>query len=127
MDQTSEAILGLKPVTFQYKNDEEATAQFGLIAEEVAKMPSQHVFRPVVAERSGGPFKSQPVELGLDLLPSPFAARDEAGLQPELRHLAKDLEIGALLAEQFRAAKQDQNAAVIQPGQRSGAGSVPAF
>ena len=38
MDQTSEAILGLKPVTFQYKNDSTGTAQFGLIAEEVAKL-----------------------------------------------------------------------------------------
>jgi hypothetical protein len=38
MAKTSEAILGLKPVTFKYKNDEEATPQFGLIAEEVAKV-----------------------------------------------------------------------------------------
>src|SRR5207248_5218915 len=29
MDQTSEAILGLKPVTFQYKNDITGTAQWG--------------------------------------------------------------------------------------------------
>jgi len=34
--ETSEAILGLKPVTFQYKSDSERTPQFGLIAEEVA-------------------------------------------------------------------------------------------
>jgi len=38
MDQTSEAILGLKPVTFQYKSDSQGTPQFGLIAEEVAKV-----------------------------------------------------------------------------------------
>jgi uncharacterized coiled-coil protein SlyX len=38
MDQTSEAILALKPVTFQYKSDTKGTAQFGLIAEEVAKV-----------------------------------------------------------------------------------------
>src|SRR5205814_7745339 len=38
MDQTSEAILGLKPVTFHYKSDSTGTAQFGLIAEEVAKV-----------------------------------------------------------------------------------------
>jgi len=38
MDQTSEAILALKPVTFHYKRDKTGTAQFGLIAQEVAKV-----------------------------------------------------------------------------------------
>ncbi len=38
MDQTSEAILALKPVTFHYKSDTTDTPQFGLIAEEVAKV-----------------------------------------------------------------------------------------
>ena len=36
MDQASEAILALKPVTFRYKSDTTATPQFGLIAEDVA-------------------------------------------------------------------------------------------
>jgi trimeric autotransporter adhesin len=38
MDKTSEMILALKPVTFQYKNDSTGTQQFGLIAEEVAEV-----------------------------------------------------------------------------------------
>jgi trimeric autotransporter adhesin len=38
MDKTSEAILSLRPVTFQYKSDTQGTPQFGLIAEEVAKV-----------------------------------------------------------------------------------------
>jgi len=38
MEQTSEAILGLKPVTFHYKSDSAGTPQFGLIAEEVAEV-----------------------------------------------------------------------------------------
>ncbi len=38
MGQSSEAILRLKPVTFHYKNDSKATPQFGLVAEEVAKV-----------------------------------------------------------------------------------------
>jgi len=38
MNQTSEAILAFKPVTFQYKNDTNSRQQFGLIAEEVAKV-----------------------------------------------------------------------------------------
>jgi uncharacterized coiled-coil protein SlyX len=45
MDQTSEAILGLKPVTFYYKSDSERTPQFGLIAEEVAKINPDLVVR----------------------------------------------------------------------------------
>ena len=50
MDQTSEAILGLKPVTFHYKSDSQDTAQFGLIAEEVAKVNSDLVVRDEVGE-----------------------------------------------------------------------------
>src|SRR5439155_18443535 len=45
MDQTSEAILGLKPVTFRYKSDSEGTPQFGLIAEEVAEVNADLVVR----------------------------------------------------------------------------------
>ena len=45
MDQTSEAILGLTPVTFHYKSDSTATPQFGLIAEEVAKINPDLVVR----------------------------------------------------------------------------------
>jgi Chaperone of endosialidase len=45
MDCASEAILGLKPVTFRYKNDNTATSQFGLIAEEVAEVNPDLVVR----------------------------------------------------------------------------------
>src|SRR6266568_2881243 len=38
MEKTSEAILSLRPVTFHYKTDTKGTPQFGLIAEEVAKV-----------------------------------------------------------------------------------------
>ena len=38
MDKTSEAIFSLKPVTFHYKKDKTNTQQWGLIAEEVAKV-----------------------------------------------------------------------------------------
>ena len=38
MDKASEAILDLKPVTFEYKSDKTDTPQFGLIAEEVAQV-----------------------------------------------------------------------------------------
>jgi hypothetical protein len=45
MDQTSESILGLKPVTFHYKSDKANTPQFGLIAEEVAEVNPDLVVR----------------------------------------------------------------------------------
>jgi hypothetical protein len=38
MEKTSEAVLLLRPVTFHYKTDTKGTPQFGLIAEEVAKV-----------------------------------------------------------------------------------------
>jgi len=50
MDQTSQAILGLQPVTFQYKSDPSGTAQFGLIAEEVAAVNPDLVVRDADGE-----------------------------------------------------------------------------
>jgi trimeric autotransporter adhesin len=38
MENASEAVLSLRPVTFHYKTDTNGTPQFGLIAEEVAKV-----------------------------------------------------------------------------------------
>ena len=56
MDQASEAILALKPVTFHYKNQDtkraENTPQFGLIAEEVAEVNPDLVVR----DAAGVPF-----------------------------------------------------------------------
>src|SRR4029077_8837971 len=47
MDETSEMVLKLKPVRFHYKKelDPEHKAQFGLIAEEVAKVNPDLVAR----------------------------------------------------------------------------------
>jgi len=45
MDKMSEAILALKPVTFHFKSDSKRTPQFGLIAEEVAKVNPDLVVR----------------------------------------------------------------------------------
>ena len=38
MEKASEAVLSLRPVTFRYKTDTKGIPQFGLIAEEVAKV-----------------------------------------------------------------------------------------
>ncbi len=45
MDNASEAVLGLKPVSFQYKNDKTSQPQFGLIAEQVAEVNPNLVVR----------------------------------------------------------------------------------
>jgi hypothetical protein len=47
MDETSKAILALKPVTFRYKKelDPKGAAQFGLVAEEVEKVAPDLVSR----------------------------------------------------------------------------------
>jgi hypothetical protein len=52
MNQTSEAILALKPVTFQYKSDTNGRPQFGLIAEEVAKINPALV----LSDKEGKPY-----------------------------------------------------------------------
>jgi hypothetical protein len=52
MDKASEIILSLRPVTFHYKTDGEDTPQFGLIAEEVAKVNPALV----VPDKEGKPF-----------------------------------------------------------------------
>jgi hypothetical protein len=45
MDKASEAILALHPVTFHYKNSSKGISQFGLIAEDVAKLNPDLVVR----------------------------------------------------------------------------------
>jgi hypothetical protein len=54
MDKASESILALKPVTFRYKKDIDANRipQFGLVAEEVAKVNPDLV----VLDRDGKPY-----------------------------------------------------------------------
>jgi hypothetical protein len=52
MDKSSEAILSLRPVTFHYKTDTKDTPQFGLIAEEVAKVNPALV----LPDKEGKPF-----------------------------------------------------------------------
>ena len=45
MENASEAILSFNPVTFHYQSDEAGTPQFGLIAEEVAKLNPDLIVR----------------------------------------------------------------------------------
>jgi len=52
MEHASEVILSLRPVSFHYKSDAKGTPQFGLIAEEVAKLNPALV----LSDKEGKPF-----------------------------------------------------------------------
>ena len=66
MDQVSEAIIALKPVTFRYKKalDAKNLRQFGLVAEEVAKVDPDLV----VFDEQGKPFAVRYDEVNAMLL-----------------------------------------------------------
>jgi hypothetical protein len=66
MDEASEAILSLKPVTFHYKKplDPSAVPQFGLVAEDVAKVDSDLV----ACDADGKPFTVRYDEVNAMLL-----------------------------------------------------------
>ena len=55
MDKASESILSFRPVTFHYKTDTAGTPEFGLIAEEVAKVNPALV----LLDKEGKPFTVQ--------------------------------------------------------------------
>jgi hypothetical protein len=66
MDKASDAIFDLKPVTFRYKKDLDprGAPQFGLVAEEVAKVNPDLV----VADDQGKPFTVRYEEVNAMLL-----------------------------------------------------------
>ena len=64
MDKASEAIFSLQPVTFRYKKDPAALPQFGLVAEQVAKVNPDLVARDV----EGKPFTVRYDEINAMLL-----------------------------------------------------------
>jgi hypothetical protein len=64
IDQASEAILALKPVSFRYNNDSTNTPWFGLIAEEVAQVSEDLIVR----DKEGKPFGVRYEEVNAMLL-----------------------------------------------------------
>ena len=66
MDNVSEVILSLKPVTFRYKKglDPTSTTQFGLIAEEVEKVAPELV----ILDANGRPYSVRYEEINVMLL-----------------------------------------------------------
>ena len=64
MNKISGAILSLRPVTFHYKTDAKGTPQFGLIAEEVAKVNPALV----LLDKEGKPYTVRYVAVNAMLL-----------------------------------------------------------
>ena len=63
MDKASEGILALKPVTFHWKNDKTNEPEFGLIAEDVAKVNLDWITRDDQGEVIGVRYETIPVLL----------------------------------------------------------------
>jgi hypothetical protein len=79
MDNTSEAILALKPVTFRYKKeiDTQRTPQFGLIAEDVEKVNPDLVVR----DKEGKPYSVRYEAVSAMLLNEFLKARRQIDVQ----------------------------------------------
>ena len=88
MEKASEVILSLRPVTFHYKTDAKGIPQFGLIAEEVAKVNPALV----LADKEGKPYTVRYDQVNAMLL-NEFLKEHKAFL--EERRQVQELETNA--------------------------------
>jgi len=77
MNKASEAIFSLKPVTFHYKNDKTNIPQFGLIAEEVAKVNPALI----AVDKEGKPYSVRYQQINAMLLNEFLKARRQIDAQ----------------------------------------------
>jgi len=63
MDKASERLLDLRPVTFHWKNDKTNEPEFGLVAEEVAKVNPDWITRDKQGEIYGVRYETIPILL----------------------------------------------------------------
>ena len=103
MDKASEAILALKPVTFRYKRelDPEGIPQFGLVAEEVAKVNPDLVVR----DAEGKPFTVRYDEINAMLL-NEFLKEHNAFLEEQRKVQEQDCKLQEQAATVARQQKQ---------------------
>jgi hypothetical protein len=96
MDKTSEAILGLEPVSFRYKNeiDPTVTSQFGLVAEDVQKVNPDLVVR----DKGGKPYSVRYDQVNAMLL-NEFLKEHHAFVEEQLKVANPQKEIDALKEE----------------------------
>ena len=112
MEKASEAILSLRPVTFHYKTDEKDTPQFGLIAEEVAKVNPGLVVR----DKEGKPYSVRYDQVNAMLL-NEFLKEHKAFLEQQ----GKVQELEAMVAQQQKSfqselAKQEKQMETLRSG-----------
>jgi len=93
MEKASEVLLSLRPVTFHYKNDVKATPQFGLIAEEVAKVNPALV----VPDKEGKPYSVRYDQVNAMLL-NEFLKEHRAFLEEECKVERLEKQVAALTA-----------------------------
>src|SRR5437588_348979 len=96
MDQASEAILALKPVTFRYKQqiDPKGVPQFGLVAEEVEKVNPDLVVR----DKEGKPYSVRYDQVNAMLL-NEFLKEHRAFIEEQHKVAQQQEEIDLLKAE----------------------------
>ncbi len=102
MDKASEVILALKPVTFHYRKalDPKGLPQFGLVAEEVAKVDPALV----VSDARGNPFTVRYDEVNAMLLNEFLKEhRKVEGQQKEIDALKAELKDQKALIQKVRA------------------------
>jgi len=126
MDKTSEDILALQPVTFRYKKDFDPTgiAQFGLVAEDVAKVNPELVVR----DKEGKPYSVRYDQVNAMLLNEFLKERKKVEDQQETiaqlksdaaKQNAATIELKSTVAQQQKAmeiltAQLQEQAAQIQ-------------
>jgi hypothetical protein len=103
MEKASEAILSLRPVTFHYKTDNKGTPQFGLIAEEVAKVNPALV----LPDKEGKPYTVRYEAVNAMLL-NEFLKEHRKVQELEANDAERQKEIKALVATVKEQAAQIQ-------------------
>ena len=93
MDNASEAILSLRPVTFHYKTDAKGTPQFGLIAEQVAKVNPALV----LPDKEGKPYSVRYDQVNAMLL-NEFLKEHRKNERQEATIMRLEKQIEALIA-----------------------------
>jgi trimeric autotransporter adhesin len=108
MDKASEAILSLQPVTFRYKKelDPEGVPQFGLVAEQVAKVNPDLVAR----DDQGKPFTVRYDEVNAMLL-NEFL-KEHRKVETLERKMAQQQEEFRSVTSQLRSALKEQAAQI---------------
>jgi hypothetical protein len=113
MEQASEALFALKPVTFRYKKDidPDRTSQFGLVAEDVEKVNPDLIVR----DREGKPYSVRYDHVNAMLLNEFLKEHKKVEqLQATVAQQQKDFQSAIAKLKEAVTAQLDEQAAQIQ-------------